>query len=185
MSDSRVTGQSRTAFELLLDIDQRCRQHASRLPSHESQLQHWSGIGFRVGGHWYVAPMAEISEVLPSPRCTLVPGVKPWMAGVANVRGRLLPVIDLCSFFGHERSSPSRQRRVLVVDQADLFVGLLVDEVLGLQHFVLQSLDAAHAADVDRQACAYLQGHFRRERAWAVFSPTLLINAPAFMDVAL
>ena len=117
---------SLTAFELLLDIDQRCRLLAADLPSQETRQQSWSGIGFRIGAHWYVAPMGEVSEVLHEPRYTLLPGVKTWVKGVANLRGRLLPVMDLCGFFGHELSARRKQRRVLVVEHRDVFAGLMV-----------------------------------------------------------
>ncbi len=41
--------ESQTAFELLLDIDRRCRLLAADLPSQETRLQRWSGIAFRLG----------------------------------------------------------------------------------------------------------------------------------------
>ena len=80
--------ESLTAFELLLQIDQRCRLLAADLPSQPTRQDSWSGIGFRLGEHWYVAPMGEVSEVLHEPRFTQLPGVKPWVKGVANLRGR-------------------------------------------------------------------------------------------------
>ena len=91
--------ESLTAFELLLQIDQRCRLLAADLPSQPTRQDSWSGIGFRLGEHWYVAPMGEVSEVLHEPRFTQLPGVRPWVKGVANLRGRLLPIIDLSGFF--------------------------------------------------------------------------------------
>jgi len=176
--------ESQTAFELLLDIDRRCRLLAADLPSQETQVQSWSGIGFRLGDHWYVAPMGEVAEVLHEPRCTLMPGVKPWVKGVANLRGRLLPVIDLCGFFGHELSILRKQRRVLVVEYQDVFVGLLVDEVVGMQHFAQELLVRA-ALTVDEAASApFIQGQFNGEQMWQVFSPFALAQAPRFMDVA-
>lgn len=69
--------ESQTAFELLLDIDRRCRLLAADLPSQETRLQRWSGIAFRVGPNAYVAPMGEVAEVLHEPRCTLMPGSNP------------------------------------------------------------------------------------------------------------
>ena len=50
---------SLTAFELLLEIDQRCRQLAAGLVPAQAQLDTWSGIGFRIGEHCFVAPMAS------------------------------------------------------------------------------------------------------------------------------
>jgi len=175
---------SLTAFELLLQIDRRCRSLAADLPSQPTLHHSWSGIGFRLGENWYVAPMGEVSEVLHEPRHTHLPGVKPWVRGVANLRGRLLPLMDLCGFFGHELSTVRRQRRVLVVDHDEVFAGLLVDEVLGLQHFAQDSLEPTRVDDCDGPEAAFVKGRFRGERQWQVFSPFALTRSPGFMDVA-
>lgn len=176
---------TQTAFELLLDIDRRCRLLAADLPSQESRLETWSGIGFRIAEQWYVAPMGEVAEVLHEPRMSSIPGVKPWVMGVANLRGRLLPVMDLCGFFGFELSALRKQRRVLVVDHEEIFAGLLVDEVLGLQHFPLHSLDLSPPAAVQSGMAPFVQGHFQRDQTWGVFSLFTLAQAPGFLDVAL
>ncbi|MBC3373474.1 chemotaxis protein CheW [Pseudomonas sp. SWRI92] len=176
--------QSLTAFELLLQIDRRCRLLGADLPSQPIHRDSWSGIGFRLGDHWYVAPMGEVSEVLHEPRHTPLPGVKPWVRGVANLRGRLLPLMDLCGFFGHELSSVRKQRRVLVVDHDEVFAGLLVDEVQGLQHFPQGSLESILTNDLDGPESAFVQGRFGAERQWLVFSPFALARSPGFMDVA-
>ena len=47
-----------------------------------------------------IAPMGNVVEMLPVPEATPLPGVQPWVAGLANVRGRLLPLFDLEVFFG-------------------------------------------------------------------------------------
>ncbi|NBA96634.1 chemotaxis protein CheW [Pseudomonas sp. R5(2019)] len=175
---------SQTAFELLLEIDRRCRLLAADLPSQESRLQNWSGIGFRIAEHWYVAPMGEIAEVLHEPRLSAIPGVKPWVMGVSNLRGRLLPVFDLCGFLGHELSSQRRQRRVLVLDHNDIFAGLMVDEVQGLQHFKLDSLVMTPPPGLPAAIAPFVQGYFQREQVWGVFSSFALAQAPDFLDVA-
>ncbi|AHL36453.1 protein PilI [Pseudomonas brassicacearum] len=175
---------SLTAFELLLQIDRRCRLLGADLPSQPTHRAGWSGIGFRLGEHWYVAPMGEVSEVLHEPRYTHLPGVKPWVRGVANLRGRLLPLMDLSGFFGHELSTVRKQRRVLVVDHDEVFTGLLVDEVLGLQHFAQDSLEPTPVDALGGPESAFVKGRFRGERQWQVFSPFALTRSPGFMDVA-
>jgi twitching motility protein PilI len=176
--------ESLTAFELLLQIDQRCRLLAADLPSQPTRQDHWSGIGFRLGEHWYVAPMGEVGEVLHEPRFTQVPGVKPWVKGVANVRGRLLPIMDLGGFFGHELSAVRRQRRVLVVEHQEVFAGLMVDEVFGLQHFAQDSLEPVSADDVHGPMSAFVEGCFQRDQTWWVFSPFALARSQGFMNIA-
>ncbi len=108
---TRPQGASLTAFELLLDIDRRCRLLVADQPPQDTRLQHWSGIGFRIAGQWFVAPMGEIAEVLREPRSSRVPGVQPWVRGVANLRGRLLPVMDLSAFLGLGPAAAGKQRR--------------------------------------------------------------------------
>ena len=177
--------ESLTAFELLLQIDQRCRLLAADLPLQPARQDNWSGIGFRLGERWYVAPMGEVSEVLHEPRVTQMPGVRSWVKGVANLRGRLLPVMDLCALFGHELSPLRKQRRVLVIEHDDVFAGLMVDEVFGLQHFAQDSLEPLLMDDLDGPVSAFIQGRFQGEQHWQVFSPFALVRSSGFRDVAI
>lgn len=176
--------ESQTAFQLLLEIDQRCRSRAAGLPLQDTRQQDWTGIGFRMGEQCYVAPMGEIAEILHEPRYAVLPGVKPWVKGVANLRGRLLPIMDLCAFFGHELSPLRKQRRVLVVEHQEVFAGLMVDEVLGMQHFNQRSLMPEPLIEFEAGVAPFIQGQFLREQAWLVFSPWALAQSPGFMDVA-
>jgi twitching motility protein PilI len=129
--------------------------------------------------------MGEVSEVLHEPRFTQIPGVKPWVKGVANLRGRLLPIMDLCGFFGHEVSAARKQRRVLVVEHNEVFAGLLVDEVFGLQHFARDSLAPLPAHDAQGPMSAFVEGCFDGEQDWRVFSPFALARSQGFMNIAI
>ncbi|WP_017938568.1 chemotaxis protein CheW [Zestomonas thermotolerans] len=170
-------------FQLLVEIEQRCRQLAAGLPSQQEVVQTWSGIGFRMGERLFVAPMGEVGEVLHEPRYTQLPGVKSWVKGVANVRGRLLPVMDLCGFFGHELSPLRKQRRVLVVEHQDVFAGLTVDEVFGMQHFLVDSF-SEQLPPLEAAIAPFIYGVFQREKPWLAFSPHALAKYPGFLDVA-
>ena len=170
-------------FQRLQQIDQSCRALAAGLPAQQEAVQTWSGIGFRMGGRLFVAPMVEVAEVLHEPRFTLLPGVKSWVRGVANVRGRLLPVMDLCGFFGHELSNRRKQRRVLVVDHQEIFAGLTVDEVFGMQHFPVDAF-SEQLPPLEANIQAFIHGVFQREQPWLVFSPYALAQNQEFLDVA-
>ncbi|MGV8918542.1 MAG: chemotaxis protein CheW [Pseudomonas sp.] len=177
--------ESQTAFQLLLEIDQRCRLLAAGLPLQETRQQDWTGIGFRMGERSYVAPMGEVGEILHEPRYSVLPGVKPWIKGVANLRGRLLPIMDLCGLFGCELSPLRKERRVLVIEYQDVFAGLMVDEVLGVQHFNQRSLLPGGTETLASGIAPFIQGQFLRDQAWLVFSPWALTQSTGFMDVAL
>ncbi|WP_394559804.1 chemotaxis protein CheW [Aquipseudomonas alcaligenes] len=174
---------AQSPFQLLVDLDQRCRALAAGLPSQQQTVQTWSGIGFRMGDRYFVAPMGEVGEVLHEPRHTLLPGVKNWVKGVANVRGRLLPVMDLCGFFGSELSPLRKQRRVLVVDHNEVFAGLTVDEVFGMQHFPVDTF-SEQLPPLEAAISPFIHGVFQRERPWLVFSPHTLALHQGFLDVA-
>jgi twitching motility protein PilI len=174
---------TQSPFQLLVALDQRCRALAAGLPSQQQTVQTWSGIGFRMGDRYFVAPMGEVGEVLHEPRHTLLPGVKSWVKGVANVRGRLLPVMDLCGFFGSELSPLRKQRRVLVVDHNDVFAGLTVDEVFGMQHFPVDTF-SEQLPPLEAVISPFIHGVFQRERPWLVFSPHALALHQGFLDVA-
>jgi twitching motility protein PilI len=173
----------KTPYERLLQIDALCRGQSVGLPAQQEVMQTWSGIGFRIADQHFVAPMSEVAEVLHEPRYTLLPGVKKWVSGVANVRGRLLPVMDLCGFFGTQLTSEKKLRRLLVVEHRDVFAGLTVDAVFGMQYFEIDSysetLPSIHAAFVP-----FVQGVFvRDQQSWLVFSPHALACDEGFLDV--
>ncbi len=172
-----------TPFQHLIEIDQLCRRYSAGLPAQQEAAQSWSGIGFRMGTRLFVAPMGEVTEVLHEPRHTLLPGVRTWVRGVANVRGRLLPIMDLCGFFGSELSPLRKQRRVLVVEHGEVFAGLIVDEVFGMQHFSVEAF-AEQLPPLEASIQPFIHGVFQRERPWLVFSPHALARAQAFLDVA-
>ena len=172
-----------TPFQHLIEIDQLCRRYSAGLPAQQEAAQSWSGIGFRMGPRLFVAPMGEVTEVLHEPRYTLLPGVRTWVKGVANVRGRLLPIMDLCGFFGSELSPLRNHRRGLVVEHGEVFAGLIVDEVFGMQHFSVEAF-AEQLPPLEASIQPFIHGVFQRERPWLVFSPHALARAQAFLDVA-
>ncbi len=172
-------------FAVLTDIARRSRSMAAGLPEQQQAVELWNGIGFILAGERYVAPMGEVIEILHVPRYTHIPGVRPFMLGAANVRGRLLPLIDLAGFFDVPRSSRSpRDRRVLIVEQGDVFSGLVVDSVSGMQYFAVDS-HVESPRDVPASVQPFVSGGYERnEEVWKVFSAADLLGDERFLDVA-
>jgi twitching motility protein PilI len=172
-------------FAVLTDIARRSRAIAAGLPEQQQAVELWNGIGFILAGERYVAPMGEVVEILHVPRYTHIPGVRPFMLGAANVRGRLLPLIDLADFFDVPRSSRGhRDRRVLIVEQGDVFSGLVVDSVSGMQYFAADSL-VESPQDVPASVQPFVNGGYERdEEVWKVFSAADLLDDQRFLNVA-
>ncbi|PID43743.1 MAG: chemotaxis protein CheW [Proteobacteria bacterium] len=174
-----------TPFSVLADIAKRSRRCSKGLPAREEAIELWSGIGFLLAGQKYVAPMGEVVEILHLPRFTQVPGVKHWMCGVANVRGRLLPVLDLGLFFGLPASAVSnREKRILVIERGDIFSGLIVDGVQGMQYFAVDRY-RRYADNVPRSLAGFVHGSYlKNDEEWKVFSTTALSQDEKFLDVS-
>ena len=165
-------------FELLFALENRLR--AARLDIAAGQTQSWTGLAFRLRERWLVAPREDVREVITPPKVTRVPGGKPWLLGVANVRGNLLPVTDLGQMLGHSRMPDHRDQRVLVFNSDRIPAGVLVDEVAGYRQFAPS--DQRHElAQGNGELDPYLLGGFAREgRNWLVLSLYKLTASQAF-----
>src|SRR5690606_163317 len=185
MGSLNVIPSKTDPFTHLAQLDPQCKQCAEGLPAQEEVVELWNGIGFELADRKYVIPMGEVGESLHIPRFTQVPGVKSWMNGVANVRGRLLPIMDLAQFFGLTGATrTNRDRRVLIVEREDVFSGLIVDSVHGMQYFPTDSYQQS-AQDIPSAIRPFIKGQYtKNDEVWTVFSPFLLIEAPSFVDVA-
>jgi len=90
-----------------------------------------SGVVLRLGAARYVIPMAQVAEVVHVPPITRVPASPGWLAGVANWRGRVLPVLDLRPLLGAEAVPLATSARLVIVSVDEVEAGLLADQVPG------------------------------------------------------
>ena len=84
-------------------------------------------VGFRVGRQTFALPIAVVQEIVRPPEITAVPQSAGHVEGVINLRGRIVPVIDLRRRFGETAPERSRKNRILVVTIENRLVGLLAD----------------------------------------------------------
>ncbi len=174
----------RPPFLVLADYEERSLAHVAGLPEQLDAPGLWRGVAYRIGSHRLASGFDEVIEILPLPALTTVPGAQPWMLGVANVRGTLLPVVDLKQFLEGERTVMHESQRVLVVRQPGGEVAVTIDELYGQRSFVDgQGIDLAQVSEgryshfIDR---AYRMG----EQDWGVFSLARLARTPEFRQAA-
>jgi len=171
-------------FELLREIERRSRVAVAGKTSSEI-AEEWVGIGFRIGQEYFVAQRDQVREVLMLPdSMTRVPGASRWMLGIANLRGHLLPLIDLKMYLGSGRTSLRRVTRVISVNHRDIPAGLVVDEVQGFRRFSDSEYNdkwPQTAARCDR----YIQGAFERgPDIWPIFNLYDLLESSTFLQAA-
>ena len=169
---------------ILKEIENCCRGCEVGFPRKAEASNEWSGIAFRLGRTRLVAPMDDVVEILDVPALSIVPLTQPWVRGIANVRGSLLPVIDLNAYLGNELPRVTNKTRVLVIDFNGVYSGLVVDEVLGLKYFLEEEL-TDEEPDVDDELRPWIRSGFRRgEEVWGVFSLLSLVESPMFLQAA-
>jgi len=175
---------TRSPFLVLADYEQRSLAHVAGLPEQLDAPGLWRGVAYRVGSRRLASGFDEVLEILPMPPVTHVPGSTPWMLGVANIRGTLLPVVDLKQFLEGERTVLQEKQRVLVVQQPGGAVAVTIDELYGQRSFVdAQSVDAAEIAD-GRYAYFVDRAYRFDGKDWGVFSLSLLARTPEFRQAA-
>jgi len=169
---------------LLRNMERRARRELGVSRDAQASGDVWRGIGFSVGGRRLVTAIADISEVMHCPKLARVPGAKLWLMGIANLRGALLPVVNLHGFLRGQSAALDRDSRILVIEQDDILSGLAVEEVFGVKHFLEEQRQSGGVAPED-WVSPYVLGGFRvASETWEVFDVHTLIAAPAFMQVA-
>jgi purine-binding chemotaxis protein CheW len=103
---------------------------------------HGPSLTFELGGEEYAFPVMRVQEVLELVPVTRVPSTPPYVLGVIDVRGRMVPVVDLAAKLGLGTVSPTRRSCIVLVEvevevesgpgRSLVLVGVLVDAVHGL-----------------------------------------------------
>jgi|LGVF01.2.fsa_nt_gb twitching motility protein PilI len=172
------------AYALLQDIELRSRTKALGLPQQVEVRRTWSGVGFRLGNVNLLSKLEEVDEILVSPEMTKVPSALSWVKGIANIRGMLLPIMDLKDFIDGEAIKPGRKTRIILIKKGELVSGLMVDEVFGMRHF-FEEERTNNVPDVSDNLKKYLHGAFRKGNThWGIFNMDNLAVDPGFIEVA-
>ena len=191
MSRKEVSHEPSTLvpFALLTEYERRSLEHVAGLPEQLDAPGLWRGVGYRVGTRRLASGFDEVREILPLPPITQVPGAQSWMLGVANVRGNLLPIVDLKQFLQGERTVLHESQRVLLVRQPGGDVAVLIDELFGQRSFnEHQKVAEAQAAEESLYQGRYAHFVDRAyrvdEQPWGIFSLDRLARTPEFRQAA-
>ncbi|MDE2406668.1 MAG: purine-binding chemotaxis protein CheW [Xanthomonadaceae bacterium] len=176
--------EQRAPFLVLADYEQRSLAHVAGLPEQLDAPGLWRGVAYRVGAHRLASGFDEVIEILPLPALTHVPGSQPWMLGVANIRGTLLPVVDLKQFLEGERTVLHERQRILVMRQPGGDVAITIDELYGQRSFVDAQGISADAVNEGRYEHFIDRAYRMNDQDWGVFSFERLARTPEFRQAA-
>lgn len=90
-------------------------------------------LSFILAGEFFGIPLLKVREIVAFMKITPIPQTPDHFQGVINLRGEILPVIDLRLKLDMEAITPSAETCIVIVAVAQQKAGLIVDRVAGVQ----------------------------------------------------
>jgi len=105
----------------------------------------------------YAVPIEQVKEIRTVDAITKIPRSKDYVKGIMNLRGKIIPIVDVNEKIGVTNTeTDSSKQRILVADVNDTLTGLLVDEVNEVQRLSLNEIEAP--PDGSFEDGAYIKG---------------------------
>jgi purine-binding chemotaxis protein CheW len=101
-------------------------------------------VGFRIGRETFGLPISIVREIVRVPDITSVPNAPDYIEGVINLRGRIIPVVDLRKRFGQKSFEPNKKNRIVVVELESRLVGLIVNSASEVLRISPSEIDEPH-----------------------------------------
>ncbi len=171
---------NQNAFECLQQMTDMVRERAATPPALQQKIQDWHGAAVSILGVRCVISADETRRIVDVPETIPLPGVKPWVRGIANIGGRVVSISDLTSFLsGGNRTSNGRQ--ALIINGRGVHTGLLIDESFGGVRLSTEELRSNKK--VAKELQAFVRGVFTTEDGdYALFDTNRLLTDANFID---
>ena len=114
----------------------------------EDRKQQLSGevvqvVSFQLGSEEYGVDISQVQEIIRMVEITHVPRAPHFMEGVINLRGQLIPIIDLRTRFGMQRINATKSTRIVVTEIGSKRVGIVVDSVSEVINIPIENVEDA------------------------------------------
>jgi purine-binding chemotaxis protein CheW len=96
---------------------------------------------FELGAEIYGLDIAAVHEIIRMQPITRVPKAPSYVEGVINLRGKVIPIIDMRKRFGLEKIESSKNNRIVVVNIQDTILGIIVDAVTEVLRISNESIE--------------------------------------------
>ncbi len=130
---------------------------ADRAVQDQAQL-----VVFQLAGEFYAVDIHQVREIIRVPEVTRVPRTPDFVEGVINLRGSVIPIIDLRKRFGMDAVEANDEQRIVVVELEDKTLGVIVDAVTEVLRIERDKIEppSPYIVSVDTQ---YITGIARLE----------------------
>jgi purine-binding chemotaxis protein CheW len=100
-------------------------------------------VGFRLGGEDYAIAITKIQEIIVMKPITRIPQVPSFIEGLINLRGSVIPVVNLRTLFGLQHRDLDDETRTIIVNVGDRTIGYIVDEVTQVMRIAADQIQDA------------------------------------------
>ncbi len=128
------------AREVLCSRARALARPPEQAPEAEASLQL---LEFRLAKERYALETRYVREVQPLTSLTPLPCTPPFVLGIANARGRIVPVLDMKKLFDLPETGLTDLRHLILVSGNDLELGLLADVIVGVRTLPVDSLQVS------------------------------------------
>ncbi len=119
----------------------------------------FKGVEFQVGEEFFVADINYIREVISWQEVSKVPNVPEFVEGIINLRGKVIPVVDLAKRFNFEVKIDNTKRKIMIVQVFEKLVGIIVDNVTRVIDVTDEMIDDTDILqNVANTVAGYLKG---------------------------
>ncbi len=136
-------------------------------------------VCFSIANEEYGIEIMQVREIIRIDVITEVPGAPSYVSGIVNLRGDVLPVIDLRCRFGRKTGQHSEQNRILVVDIGDQRAGFIVDSVSEVISIPESSIETAPQILSDNVSSRYVNGIGKMDEGKRTI---ILVNTDALLE---
>ncbi len=134
-------------------------------------------VTFRVDEDRFGFPIEEVREVIRPTETTKVPKAPPFVEGIVNLRGRVVPILNLRKRLGLPQARGG-EKGVILIDIEERIVGLLVDRVEGISRIPEERIGFPNNLKEGRVDIAYLRGVAESENgAVVLLDPRKILEA--------
>ncbi|NLS45010.1 MAG: chemotaxis protein CheW [Firmicutes bacterium] len=115
-------------------------------------------VVFQMGKELFAVSISDVWEIVLMQPITPVPGAPDFVEGVVNLRGQIIPVINLAKRLGLESREETSETRIVVTQVGDETVGMIVDAVQKVTHIPIDDIEVPNGIALDGEVLAYVQG---------------------------
>jgi purine-binding chemotaxis protein CheW len=134
-------------------------------------------VVFKLTDEHYGIDIQRVQSIIPMPTITVVPGVPRFIEGIINLRGALVPVVDLRARFDLTAAAETQKRVIVIVEIDGQQVGIIVDKVIEVRKVLDEAIEppSPFLASVDT---AYLRGIAKVEERMIILLDLDRVFAP-------